>query len=252
MAFRIRRAAPGWFRGYCTVSSGIMDIRNRYQRAQEAAREGRHEEALREYLWFHEHALEIEPSLYGVRLSFALAAWLDLGHAYPPALDALKRVRDEKTRRLLASEGGRELFHDVEAINEHLDDDEATYELFQKLQTVDPELASTCASLAMRAIVQARDYDLASRYIADPEEELRNWSVVLNEDIADLAKEPPQEAPVQDAYVHIYAERVRLLLAILNGVGERARAEAVHKAALESVDSVVVREAVAQAVRHEG
>ena len=45
-----------------------MDVRERYQQAQEAARDGRHEEALREYLWFHEHALEHEPAMYEVRL----------------------------------------------------------------------------------------------------------------------------------------------------------------------------------------
>src|SRR5688572_11688303 len=30
---------------------------------------GRYEEALAKHVWFHSHALEIEPALYGVRLS---------------------------------------------------------------------------------------------------------------------------------------------------------------------------------------
>jgi hypothetical protein len=225
-----------------------MDALERYRRAQEAAHDGRHEEALREYRWFHDHALEAQPSLYGVRLSFALSAWLDLAKAYPKALDALKDIRDRKTRRLVDGEGDRELFHDVESINEHLGDFRATYELFLQLRANNPTLAEECAGLAMPAIVNAKDYGLARELVGDPAGKIRKWSSVLNQDIADLAKEPPREAPVQDAYVHIYAERVGLLLTVLNGVGEHAHANSIRQVALASVESAAVREAVADAL----
>ena len=225
-----------------------MDVRERYQQAQEAAREGRHEEALREYLWFHEHALEHEPAMYGVRLSFALGAWLELGQAYPKALAALKEIRDRKTMQLASGSGNRELFHDVESINECLEEDRATYELFLKLQAINPALARECAGLAMPAVVKATDFRLARNFIGDPAAKIRKWSAVLNEDIADLAKEPPRDAPVQDAYVHIYAERVSLLLAVLNGVGERAEAESLKQMALASIESAPVRDAVVAAL----
>jgi hypothetical protein len=225
-----------------------MDVRERYQQAQEAAREGRHEEALREYLWFHEHVLEHEPSMYGVRLSFALAAWIQLGQSYPKALVALKEMRDRKTLQLASGGGDRELFHDVESINEYLEEEKATYELFLKLQTSNPTLARECAGLAMPALVKAKDFRLARTFIDDPAVKIQKWSTVLNEDIADLANEPPRDAPVQDAYVHIYAERVGLLLAVLNGIGEREQAESFKKMALASVVSAPVREAVATAL----
>jgi hypothetical protein len=186
--------------------------------------------------------------MYGVRLSFALAAWLKLAQTYPKALTALKDVRDRKAAQLASGGGNRELFHDVEAINECLEEDQATYDLFLKIQTNNPSLATQCASLAMRALVTAKDYSLAHRFIEDPVEKIRKWSSVLNEDIADLAKEPPRDAPVQEAYVHIYAQRVGLLLAVLNGVGERAQAESFRQMALASVESPPVREAVAAAL----
>lgn len=222
-----------------------MDAVERYRRAQSAARDGRHEEALREYIWFHDHALEVDRALYGVRLSFALSDWCELGKVYPKALDALKEIRDRKTQRLISGEGDRALFHDVESINERLGDFRATYDLFRALNAINPTLARECAGLAMPAIVQIRDYSLAREFMGDPAAKLQKWSNVLNKDIADLANEPPREAPVQDAYVHIYAERVGLLLAVLSGIGDHGRAASVRQTALASVESAPVREAVA-------
>lgn len=62
-------------------------------RARAAAAAGRHAEALRDLLWFHEHALDLEPSLYGLRLSFALGAWKDLADVYPPAMAELRAAK---------------------------------------------------------------------------------------------------------------------------------------------------------------
>jgi hypothetical protein len=55
------------------------DPRAALQEAAMSAKQGNYEEALRDHLWFHEHALEQVPALAGVRLSFALAAWVKLG-----------------------------------------------------------------------------------------------------------------------------------------------------------------------------
>ncbi|MDX1982468.1 MAG: hypothetical protein SFV51_19490, partial [Bryobacteraceae bacterium] len=49
------------------------------------ARQGDYAEALQKYLWFHHHALEHDMALSGVRLSYALNEWWELGKAYPPA-----------------------------------------------------------------------------------------------------------------------------------------------------------------------
>ena len=83
------------------------------QEAVELASNGCHAEALQKYLWFHQHALEYEPALYGVRLSFALSYWAALGKDYPPALDAMKAVRDTKVDALARGDGSRESFDDV-------------------------------------------------------------------------------------------------------------------------------------------
>lgn len=221
-----------------------MNANDRYKNAQAAARQGRYEEALREHIWFHDHALDEERSLYGVRLSFALADWIELGKVYPPALVALRAIRDAKAIRLQNSDGNRALFHDVESINEWLKEHESTYQLFVHLLKMNPAMAQECVDLAMPSIVHAKDFDLARTFIKDPEGAVRKWSRLLNDDVADLAREPPRKAPVQEAYVHYYAQRVRLLLAVLNGVGDRALAESIRETAVTSIESLSVREAV--------
>jgi hypothetical protein len=227
-----------------------MRAKDRYRKGQVVARDGRHEEALREYEWFHDHALEDEPALYGVRLSFALANWVDLGKIYPPALASLQAVRDRKSARLRAGEGDRELFHDVEAINESLGDYECTYDLLVDILQQRPDLAKKCAGLAMRSIVHVGDFALARGFIDEPEQSVRRWARMLNQDVADLASEPPSEVPKLEAYVHNYADRVTLLLSVLRGVGEELLANSTHQQALSCIESDAVRDAVGEALNN--
>jgi hypothetical protein len=98
--------------------------------------EQRYEDALAEVVWFHENALRFDESYYGVRLSFALRDWMQLGKDYPPALEKLRAIRDEKEGELRAGERKRDTFHDVEAINRHLNEVGRTATLFKELAAV--------------------------------------------------------------------------------------------------------------------
>lgn len=226
-----------------------MDAHERLHRGLEAATNGRHAEALREYKWFHEHALEHKPSLYGVRLSFALWYWVELAAKYPKAGRELEKIRVSKAKRLLKGEFDRELFHDVEAINERLSRHTDTYDLFAKLEAKNPEFAARCAPLALPAIVKSGDFAMARRYTPSPLESLRKYGKALNQDVADLARQPPSKAPRLKAYVAIYAESVQLLLRILRGTRERKVMEEVREQALKVVESPAVRRAVRKALR---
>jgi len=226
-----------------------MDPRARLQRGQEAAAAGRHEDALLDYIWFHEHALEFEPSLYGVRLSFALWYWMELASEYPQARTALKRIRDEKTTRLLNGDTNRDLFHDVESINERLENEEATYELFAALEKAKPDFAAACADLAMPAIVKAEDFEMALRYTPSPEEALRCYSEAFNRDIEELERQPPSTTPRLEAYVQMHVRRVHLLLRILRGNNQDSEADALRVRALELIESPSVRDSVREGLQ---
>jgi hypothetical protein len=226
-----------------------MDAHERLHKGLEAATNSRYAEALREYKWFHESALKHQPSLYGVRLSFALWYWTELAAKYPKAGRELDKIRLSKTKRLLKGELDRELFHDVEAINERLKRHTDTYELFAKLEAKNPAFAARCASLALPAIVKSGDFAMARRYTPSPLESLRKYGRALNQDVAELRRQPPSKAPRLKAYVAIYAERVRLLLRILRGTRERKVMQEVRAQAPKLVESPTVRRAVRKALR---
>lgn len=221
-----------------------MNAQGRFYAARQAALEGRHEDALREFIWFHEHALEEQPSLCGVRLSYALYDWIELGKAYPPARQALVDIRDRKTQALLDGAAQRALFHDVAAINERLDAAAATRELFLALERDMPAFAARCTSSALDAIVAAGDYRLAARIRPDPETQIRHEAACLAVEVLDIKRRPFTRAPVRWAVIRRYAEMVRRHLAIAAGIGDPAQAARLQALAVRLIDNPSLRAAV--------
>lgn len=129
------------------------------------ARARRYADALAKHLWFHDNALKYERGLYGVRLSFALASWAQLGKQYPPALQALKEVRDTTGRRLRESKGKRGDFHDFSSISEVLGEEEATADLFVWLDQNNTAMAKRSYGVAQNALIRAKYYQLCGKYI---------------------------------------------------------------------------------------
>jgi hypothetical protein len=225
-----------------------MDPSERLYAAQAAAREGRYAEALSEYVWFHDHALEHIPALYGVRLSFALSYWMDLAKTFPEARRKLEEIRDRKAATLASGQGNRHLFHDVEAINQSLGQEAETYRLFKRLLKSAPLNAAAWADLARNAIVAAGDFALAAQYSDDPETALLRFSDRLNEDVAERRGDRKHLLRRLDAYAHIYADRVATTIAILDGLGKHDDASACREWALALVDSKSMRNRVANAL----
>jgi hypothetical protein len=150
------------------VASYAEDMQKYLNDAQMMARQGMYQEALDRFLWFHDHALEHNQAMYAVRLSFALAYWKQLGDVYPPALAALEKVRADKTAFMEEGKGNFNLFQDVAAINRTLGDEIRTVDLFRKLDQEQSDLAKQCWDSAKKAIIKAKAYDLANKYIGDP------------------------------------------------------------------------------------
>lgn len=131
------------------------------------ARAKRYEHALAKHVWFHEHALEYDKGQTGVRLSFALMYWLQLGEAYPPALAKLKDIREE-TRQRLEPKQSREIkfedFHDLASINRELGDFEMTAAAFKLLDEKDPKMAARVYRIAQPALIRTKQYKLCGKY----------------------------------------------------------------------------------------
>jgi len=147
-----------------SLSIQAEDMQKYLSCTQSLAKEGKYQEALDRHLWFHDHVLEHDRSMYGVRLSFALADWHELGEQYPPALVAFKKVRDEKTSLLEEGNGSYDLFNDVHALNRELGEDNKTIELFRKLDQEQGVLAKKYWTIANEVISSAKEYYLLEKY----------------------------------------------------------------------------------------
>jgi hypothetical protein len=143
------------------------DMQKYLATTQEMARQGKYKEALERHIWFHDHALEQQPSIYGVRLSFALGYWQELGDKYPPAKKAFIETRDRKTRRIMNGTGDAALFSDVAAFNETLQEEKKTLALFEFLDKENPALAKRCWHEVKNSVISSRRFDLARRYLHD-------------------------------------------------------------------------------------
>lgn len=132
---------------------------------------GRHDVALAKLVWFHEKALSIDRSLYGARLSFALAKWKRLAEVHPPALEKLQATRDAAAEQAKTGEQASTAFHDFVTINHALGDEAKSIEFFAALDQSDPEKARDFFHYVQPALIASKNYSLAAKYI-NPEADL--------------------------------------------------------------------------------
>lgn len=144
------------------------------QEAHADTQNARYDVALAKHLWFHENALALQPSLSGVRLSFALSYWLELGESYPPALATMKQIRDETEERIRDEDQVRVRFrdfHEFAALNQTLREEQRTAAIFQWLAETNEQDARRMYGVAQPALIKQKAYELCGKYL-DPERDL--------------------------------------------------------------------------------
>ena len=172
--------------------------------ARADARAGRFEDALAKHLWFHHHVLEHNPSFSGVRLSFALMYWHELGKVYPPALEKLTEIRDQAARQAVARKGNaRQAFMDMRAINDELGEIDGTVTAFVRLDKDAPNVAKEVYDLAQPALVKAKKFALCGKYL-DPEKSYANLARFYDFN-RKIAKK--KDSVARKSYQHEFAER---------------------------------------------
>jgi hypothetical protein len=145
------------------------DLQKILGEAKDFMSKGAYEEALQRHIWYHNHALAIDPAQTGVRLSFALSDWMDLGRRYPKAKQALIEIRDNKTGEIAEGRGYSEMVQEVQSINHALQDDDATYALFQTMREKDPKLAEQSYFYLETLLVSKGEYQWCFSHMGDPQ-----------------------------------------------------------------------------------
>jgi hypothetical protein len=205
--------------------------------ARNAVRQGDYEKALEKYLWFYHHALEHDRAFAGVRLSYVVYEWIELGEVYLPAREALESIQTSNVRSLRDGSRNSSRFHDFASINERLGRDEVTSNVFASLAESDLEFARTCFAFARTALIRTGNFSLARRFVTSPAEQLDTFLARL------AALINKRDDPAQDeVLIGSYARHVMQLSSIFEGVGENDAATLLKLEATEALTDPGVRE----------
>ena len=161
---------------------------------------------------------DAERSLAGVRLSYAISEWIDLGEVYPPARRALESVRDTKAESLMQGTYDASLFHDVASINRALGQVERTRDLFRAIAGADHGLAEKCFHFVLESLVHTKEYGLARSFLPESRKDIDQFLVPLK--LALQSTGSVSQEMLEETLVRIYVERVNLILQVFIGVGE--------------------------------
>jgi serine/threonine protein kinase/photosystem II stability/assembly factor-like uncharacterized protein len=253
------------------VSGEKIDLQKILQEAQDLKSQGRYEESLQRLIWYHNHSIFV-PGQAGVRNSFALSYWVELGRCYPKAREALVETRDQDTQVFAAGRGDFALFMEVSSINNYLEDDEATYALFQSIRQQDKALAQQCYPLVQGQLIQRGEYDECLSYLGDPQtafdhihqdwERMKNWedqqAASRTQRVAQLdamartnglfAKGPVPFLPELPKFAdNHFVDQTRQLIEILVGCGNKAEAEKICGQAIAVLNNPRLQSAVGDA-----
>jgi hypothetical protein len=147
----------------------VNDPHQMFREAVADAAAGRHELALQKHLWFHNNALKLQPSLSGVRRSYALSAWRKLADVYPPAMQELRKASDAARRAARSSPDAWHPFADFLSIKEYLGEEIKTVRFFKWLHRNAPKKAERVYHGTEEALVRAGEFALCGRYIRGEE-----------------------------------------------------------------------------------
>jgi predicted Ser/Thr protein kinase len=238
------------------------DLNKIREEANNFRNKGQYPEALDRYLWYWNHSNEYEPGSSAVRNSFLLADWVELSRRYPPAKQALLDIRARDTQAFIEGKGYFDLFMEVSALNRELQDEQATYDLFNKIRQQDPALARQCFFAVEPLLVKRGDYSVCLEYIGDPEtafSSIRQKREMMKQSedrmdeifkrVGSQAKgyHPPTPPKMAD---NTFVGDGRQLIRILVKTGKKEQAQHICEEALAVLDDPRIRTAITD-VEHE-
>lgn len=128
-------------------------------------RQGKYKEALDRFIWFN---AQKDTEMAGVRRSFGLAYWEELGEVYPPAMAALVKNRDDKTQKIIAEGNSKDDFADVVALNKTLKENNKSIDLFEIVSRKYPILAKDACYYVLDNLIESKRYDLIQTNVVNP------------------------------------------------------------------------------------
>jgi len=174
-----------------------------------------------------------------VRTYVVLRAWADLAAQYPPALEALFQIRDEFESACRTSPGFQ-LFKDCASLNDHLNCDHRTTELFVEISKTDFHSASQFYHVAEKYLVRNGLFHICELFL---ECEGRVETLIRAFRISTEVEAEHAIGPYQDLKIsrQIFVDGISSLIALLVCTGRKKDATHVYARCQEVLDDLDFR-----------
>jgi len=203
--------------------------------------------------------------------------WIELGRRFPKARAALIEIRDQYQNDFSAGRGFPLLFGEINTINSQLDQDDATYALFQSIRKNDKKLAEQCFESLAPLLIRRNEFDLCLSYITDPKEYFISIQKVHEKALDDIRRQTDWQRQIDQRQAKInqrlrltnnleiqavtddfaamqnktaaddFVNATRQLIRILVGAGHKTEAEEIQKQAMAFLDDARLKSAVSDA-----
>lgn len=134
--------------------------------ARNAFKDERYAESLEKYKWFYDNSIKIDESYYGVRLSYCLGEWAELGMVYPGALTELNKLK-ESTLEYFEKSQKRRSFHEYSSICEVLNCQKETYDRFLEVREKNKEFSHKLFTFVYEYCASQKMWDLCREYLGN-------------------------------------------------------------------------------------
>ena len=253
------------------TEGAVLDTGRKIVLVEEFMAKSEYDDALQLLLDNH-HQFKLEEPL-----SLLMPDWIELSRRFPKAKAALIEIRDQYQHEFDAGRGFGLLFGELNNLNRQLDQDDATYALFQSIRQKDPVLAEQCFGAIAPLLIQRGEFDLCMSYVGDPKENLysirkgyesaldnirrqlesqrridqrqakmnQRFGLTNNLDAQFVADDfaAMQNKTAKDNFVNA----ARQLIHILVGAGHQAEAEEIQKQARAVLDDARLKSAISDA-----
>ena len=150
-----------------------IDPRVVLNEARNAYKEENYSIALSKYQWFYKNSIEINKSFYGVRLSYCLNEWAELGEKYQPAKEALVKLK-ETTLSSFNETLSQEAFHEYSCICEYLGCSNESYEEFIPVHKENKNLATKLFTYVYEYCASNNQWELCKKYLGNGHNQYKN------------------------------------------------------------------------------
>jgi hypothetical protein len=149
------------------IPEAPIDLQQLSSNARDDMRNNNYPMALAKRVWFHQHALEVDKHYVGVRLSFSLSDWVELGNIYPPAKTLLRYVANYAKRSLMDDpQDSFSLVQEYLSLNWALERTDQSISFFKWLDSNHPDEASANFHVFQDVLSKQKQFLLYNKYIS--------------------------------------------------------------------------------------